>query len=150
MAAGRTAAIVVAPDAERRAEAERRAGQVKDVLERYQPDDKENALRDLLADMLHFCDIYGVDFENELRVARDNHLSEVEGEWVTHKGFCCDCGKRLDEDGECQNRKCFLFAGSHAEPDATPPDESEEDIGGQPDAAWESESRLRDMEGHWQ
>lgn len=38
--------------------------------------DREFAVRDLLADLLHYCDETGEDFDNELRVARRNHAEE--------------------------------------------------------------------------
>ncbi len=33
-------------------------------------------VRDSLADILHYCESKGLDFENELRIARANHAEE--------------------------------------------------------------------------
>jgi hypothetical protein len=40
--------------------------------------DHETAIRDLLSDLRHYCDCYGVDFSNEDRIAHDNYSAELE------------------------------------------------------------------------
>lgn len=40
-------------------------------------DDHETALRDLLADIRHYCDDQDIDFHNALRVSYDNYLEEL-------------------------------------------------------------------------
>ncbi len=40
---------------------------------RYEPG---NEVRDALADLLHYCDANGIDFDDELRIARANHEEE--------------------------------------------------------------------------
>ena len=37
----------------------------------------ESNFRDLLADLMHYADTYGLDFYDELRIARDNYLEEL-------------------------------------------------------------------------
>lgn len=37
-------------------------------------------LRDLLADLMHYCDLYAVDFDDELRIARYHYRAETEEE----------------------------------------------------------------------
>ena len=41
-------------------------------------DDDESNVRDLLADILHYCDKHSIDFTNELRIASDNYQAEIE------------------------------------------------------------------------
>jgi hypothetical protein len=40
--------------------------------------DQCDALADLLADLMHYADAYGFDFDNELRRARNNYDAEIE------------------------------------------------------------------------
>jgi hypothetical protein len=40
----------------------------------------ESNLRDLLADLMHHADNQGLDFNNELRIARDHYEAEKEDE----------------------------------------------------------------------
>lgn len=47
-----------------------------DFVEQY--DDFDSFPRDLLADLMHWCSHYGINFNKELRVAYDNYLSEIE------------------------------------------------------------------------
>lgn len=57
-----------------------RAEYAADTLEYYSFSIKEPhseyALRDLLTDMMHFCKSRGIDFDDELRIARDNFDEE--------------------------------------------------------------------------
>ena len=41
--------------------------------------DPENAVTDLLTDLMHLSDIERVDFETMLRLARSHHEAELEG-----------------------------------------------------------------------
>lgn len=50
------------------------------ALERFQDKtqtDDEDALADLLCDLMHLADRDGLDFDNELNRARNNHTEEV-------------------------------------------------------------------------
>ena len=49
------------------------------AMHHYSPDTKERelALRDLLADLMHYSDEYAINFANELRIARDNYADET-------------------------------------------------------------------------
>lgn len=40
-------------------------------------EERGNVIRDLLADLMHYCDQYGIDFENELRIAQENYRGDV-------------------------------------------------------------------------
>ena len=40
-------------------------------------DTNQEIVRDLLADLMHICDHLVMDFEDELRIARDNYDSEL-------------------------------------------------------------------------
>ena len=48
---------------------------VEACLCNYDPD--ESNIRDLLADIQHYCDKYSIDFANELRIASDNYQAET-------------------------------------------------------------------------
>jgi hypothetical protein len=41
------------------------------------PDGEVASLRDLLADIMHWCDCYGVDFDHELSMATDFFGDEI-------------------------------------------------------------------------
>jgi hypothetical protein len=43
-------------------------------------EDDETILRDLLANLMHWCDCRDIDFDEELATARTNYLAEIEGE----------------------------------------------------------------------
>jgi NTP pyrophosphatase (non-canonical NTP hydrolase) len=40
-------------------------------------EDSKEEIRDLLADLMHYADCYAIDFDDELRIARDHHAAEV-------------------------------------------------------------------------
>jgi hypothetical protein len=58
-----------------------RAGWAETALKAFEKvtgsDAKEEGVRDLLADMMHYCDVNDIDFANELRVATDNYDEEI-------------------------------------------------------------------------
>ena len=59
---------------------EQRADWARDAIERFVDrtgTDKEDALCDLLCDLLHYADQYGYDFANELRRACDHFVAET-------------------------------------------------------------------------
>ena len=37
----------------------------------------EETVRDLLADIMHYCNLHDIDFDNEVRIAEDNYQSEL-------------------------------------------------------------------------
>ena len=39
--------------------------------------DREDALCDLLSDLMHWCNVYGQDFDRELRRAREHYAAET-------------------------------------------------------------------------
>lgn len=46
--------------------------------------DRETAVRDMLADLMHLSDEYAIDFHDQLRIATDNFNAEtdvLEEEW---------------------------------------------------------------------
>ena len=49
-------------------------------FEQSEADSEEWYIRDLLCDLKHFCDEYGIDFENQLRIAEMFYDEEVEEE----------------------------------------------------------------------
>jgi len=55
--------------------------------------DRDTAVRDLLGDLMHFCDAWGIDFEAELDVARHHYDVETME--------CEECGFPHDPDGVC-------------------------------------------------
>lgn len=63
---------------------EDRAARIDEVREAYwdargeEEDDAEEFVADLLADIMHFCDREGVDFQARLRAAEINHEAEFE------------------------------------------------------------------------
>ena len=50
-------------------------GRVAACLCNYDAD--ESNIRDLLADIQHYCDKHSIDFVNELRIASDNYQAEI-------------------------------------------------------------------------
>jgi hypothetical protein len=67
------------PDPERRND--RRADWAHTVLREFQRltgADTEDAVSDLLADLLHWCDRHGQDFDTELRRARNHYDIETD------------------------------------------------------------------------
>lgn len=46
------------------------------ILEHRDFNGDEDDVKDLLADMMHFCQREGINFEANLRVARDNYEAE--------------------------------------------------------------------------
>ena len=48
------------------------------ALEGRDFDGDEDDVKDLLTDLMHFCVRDGIDFENNLRVARDNYEHEMQ------------------------------------------------------------------------
>lgn len=44
--------------------------------------DETSALADLLADLMHFCDRFGLNFERELHIAAKYHRFECEGSFT--------------------------------------------------------------------
>lgn len=68
---------------------EERAGRIDTVMQAYcltlegrDFDGDEDDVKDLLADLMHFCERMEIDFEGNLRVARDNFEYEREAETV--------------------------------------------------------------------
>ncbi len=55
-----------------------RAARLDDILPLY-PDDQHTNVIDLLADILHWCELNGVDFEDTLRTARSHFDAERGG-----------------------------------------------------------------------
>ena len=62
---------------------EERADRIDTVMQAYcltlesrDFDGDEDDVKDLLTDMMHFCERAGIDFEANLRVARDNYQAE--------------------------------------------------------------------------
>ncbi|MBV6635498.1 MAG: hypothetical protein KI788_06310 [Mameliella sp.] len=45
-------------------------------------DEIENMIRDMLTDMRHACDLLGIDFARQDRIARDNYQAELGREGV--------------------------------------------------------------------
>ena len=65
-----------------RAQNEQRASRVADALQ-YRDylecrGEEATAVRDLLADLRHYCDLYGIDFAEQDRIAHDNYLAELQ------------------------------------------------------------------------
>lgn len=67
---------------------EYREAQVKEYHERavkcveqilHAVDEDEVVVRDTIANLMHWCDAKNLDFDNELRIARDNYYAEKEG-----------------------------------------------------------------------
>jgi len=56
------------------------AGQVIDLFALTTGTDKEDALSDLLADLMHWCDRHQVSFDGELVRAREHYEAETLGE----------------------------------------------------------------------
>lgn len=54
-----------------------RAEWARQLLEIFPYSGDEAGIRDILADLMHLCREDGRDFEEELRVARDNFESEI-------------------------------------------------------------------------
>lgn len=42
------------------------------------PPQFEESVRDLLADLMHFCDKFDIHFMEEFRIARNNYFAEIE------------------------------------------------------------------------
>jgi len=42
-------------------------------------DEEENAVRDMLCHLLHWCDVHEIDFQDELRIARMHFDAEKGG-----------------------------------------------------------------------
>jgi len=66
---------------------EERAGRIDAVMQTYCQTlegwyfyGDEDDIKDLLTDLMHFCERMNIDFEGNLRVARDNYEHEREGE----------------------------------------------------------------------
>lgn len=60
-------------------ENERRVNAACTAIQNYEQDrDQEEALTDLLSDLMHWADIYAVDFDTMLERARVHHDAEVE------------------------------------------------------------------------
>lgn len=49
--------------------------------DRMPPEDLEAGLQDALANLLHFARRYGIDFDQELRLAREHHAVEANYGW---------------------------------------------------------------------
>lgn len=56
-------------------------------FEQQSGDDRDNSLRDLLANLMHWADEQGEDFDDALRVARMNYAAEVHEEVQLHNHF---------------------------------------------------------------
>lgn len=57
----------------------------------------EDDVKDLLTDLMHFCERMEIDFEENLRVARDNYEHEREAQTgIPKKPGCPECGCILD------------------------------------------------------
>lgn len=85
--------------------------------------DLEDALCDLLADLMHWSDRNGFDFDNELRRARDHYDEETtpDPENGPVVRYCDDCGKDrvLGPTGLCHECEA---ARIERDPDAVPRD----------------------------
>ncbi|WP_231934368.1 hypothetical protein [Geobacter sp. DSM 9736] len=64
---------------------EERAGRIDTVMQAYcltlegcDFDGDEDDVKDLLTDLMHFCERMEIDFEDNLRVARNNYENERE------------------------------------------------------------------------
>lgn len=57
------------------AAASRATSRIEQIVPHF--DERETTVRDCLADLMHWCDAEGMDFENELRIARDNYDTET-------------------------------------------------------------------------
>lgn len=54
----------------------RRVVELTDILDdQYEVGEFDTNVTDVLADLLHYCKFYGVDFDNQLRIAR-THFEE--------------------------------------------------------------------------
>ena len=90
---------------ELRKENARRVGRAADALRDYLKDDKDNAVRDFLSDLRHYCDAYRIDLSDEDRIAHDNYLAELDD------GTCDEChgqGHVYDDD----STNCSYCQGS--------------------------------------
>jgi hypothetical protein len=79
---------------------EERADRIDTVMQAYcltlegrDFDGDEDDVKDLLTDLMHFCARMEIDFEENLRVARDNYEHEREAETGIPKALGCpECG----------------------------------------------------------
>lgn len=64
-------------------ENEKRAMRIADLMLIYmqrmgtEDEPRELNFRDMLTDMMHYADVYGIDFNHELSMATDNYSEEV-------------------------------------------------------------------------
>jgi len=66
------------------------------TLEGRDFDGDEDDVKDLLADLMHFCERMEIDFEENLRVARDNYEHERESAiGILNAPSCPECGGLL-------------------------------------------------------
>jgi transcription elongation factor Elf1 len=83
---------------------EERAGRIDTVMQAYcltlegrDFDGDEDDVKDLLADLMHFCKRMEIDFEENLRVARNNYKHEWDAENGTPNNLVCPvCGSFLE------------------------------------------------------
>jgi hypothetical protein len=73
------------------------AGAALREFQRQTGTDDENAVNDLLGDLMHWCDRKGVDFDDELTHARWHYDAETTPE----VDRCVLCGLRTDPRGVC-------------------------------------------------
>ncbi len=82
---------------------EERAGRIDAVMQAYcltlegrDFDGDEDDVKDLLADLMHFCERMEIDFEENLRVARDNYEQERDtATGMLNAPSCPECGGAL-------------------------------------------------------
>lgn len=43
--------------------------------------DRETAVRDMLADLMHLCDEYAINFDDQLSIATDHYSYEITAEY---------------------------------------------------------------------
>ncbi len=83
---------------------EERAGRIDTVMQAYcltlegrDFDGDEDDVKDLLADLMHFCTRMEIDFDENLRVARNNYKHEWDAENGTPNNLVCPvCGCFLE------------------------------------------------------
>lgn len=69
--------------------------------------DKEDALADLLANLHHWCDRNGHDFDASLAMAKQHYAEETRAEHLfsSETWLCVHCGKTLEDDA-IENTPC--------------------------------------------
>ena len=96
--------------------------------------DPETVLGDLLADLMHFCDARGTDFDSALERGRNHHSEEIEEEAEAARPVCNKtyfvaggrvertCGEPADPEStcaECGKARCQEHASEEGFDDST-------------------------------